>query len=127
MIVYLPGCERDRRGSVLMELEKAGDCYEPQLKRLARNVLRQRYTDGVIDEMLAPERVSYEDLARASSDTSSTEPPSILKSIFHEHVRKRGPHRGVARERRARCRNRGQGGDPRADEARAIEARAGAS
>ena len=83
VIVYLPGCERDRHGSVLMELEKAGDCYEPQLKRLARNVLRQRYTDGVIDEMLAPERVSYEDLARASSDTSSTEPPSVLKSIFH--------------------------------------------
>ncbi|WP_198032238.1 PglZ domain-containing protein [Mesorhizobium sp. LNHC252B00] len=83
MIVYLPGCERDRHGSVLMELEKAGDCYEPQLKRLARNVLRQRYTDGVIDDMLSPERVSYEDLARASSDTSSTEPPSVLKSIFH--------------------------------------------
>jgi hypothetical protein len=83
LIVYLPGCERDRHGSVLMELEKGGDCYEPQLKRLARNVLRQRYTDGVIDEMLAPERVSYEDLARASSDTSSTEPPSVLKSIFH--------------------------------------------
>jgi hypothetical protein len=84
VVLYLPACERDRRGSVLMELEKAGDCYEPQLKRLARNVLRQRYTDGVIDEMLAPERVSYEDLSRASSDTSSTEPPSILKSIFHD-------------------------------------------
>ena len=83
VIVYLPGCERDRHGSVLMELEKAGDCYEPQLKRLARNVLRQRYTDGVIDEMLAPGRVTYEDLARASSETSSTEPPSVLKSIFH--------------------------------------------
>ena len=84
VLIYLPGCERDRRGSVLMELEKAGECYEPQLKRLARNVLRQRYTDGVIDDMLAPERVSYEDLARASSDTSSSEPPSILKSIFHD-------------------------------------------
>ena len=83
VIVYLPGRERDRHGSVLMELEKAGACYEPQVKRLARNVLRQRYTDGVIDEMLAPERVAYEDLARASSDTSSTEPPSVLKSIFH--------------------------------------------
>ena len=83
VVVYLPGCERDRRGSVLMELEKAGECYEPQLKRLARYVLRQRYTDGVIDEILAPERVSYEDLARASSDTSSTETPSVLKSIFH--------------------------------------------
>ncbi len=84
VVIYLPGCERDRRGSVLMELEKAGECYEPQLKRLARNVLRQRYTDGVIDEMLAPERVSYDDIARASSDTSSVEPPSILKSIFHD-------------------------------------------
>ena len=67
-----------------MELEKAGECYEPQLKRLARNVLRQRYTDGVIDEMLAPERVTYEDLARAASDSGSAEPPSILKSIFHD-------------------------------------------
>lgn len=84
VVIYVPGCERDRKGSVLMELEKAGECYEPQLKRLARNVLRQRYTDGVIDEMLAPERVTYEDLARASSDASSSEPPSILKSIFHD-------------------------------------------
>ncbi|MEQ1801914.1 MAG: PglZ domain-containing protein [Gammaproteobacteria bacterium] len=84
VLMYLSGCERDRRGSVLMELEKAGECYEPQLKRLARNVLRQRYTDGVIDEMLAPERVTYEDLARASSDSFSPEPPSLLKSIFHD-------------------------------------------
>jgi len=91
VVIYLPGRERDHRGSVLMELEKAGDCYEPQLKRLARNVLRERYTDGVIDEMLAPERVSYEDLARASSDTSSAEPPSILKSIFHDTSRNGGP------------------------------------
>lgn len=84
VVIYLSGCERDRRTSVLMELEKAGECYEPQLKRLARNVLRQRYTDGVIDEMLAPERVTYEDLARASSDSSSAEPPSLLKGIFHD-------------------------------------------
>jgi len=84
VVIYLPGCERDRRASVLMELENAGECYEPQLKRLARNVLRKRYTDGVIDEMLAPERVTYDDLARASSDASSAEPPSILKSIFHD-------------------------------------------
>src|SRR5262245_44611928 len=83
VIIYIPGCERDRQGSVLMELEKAGDCVEWSLKRLSRNVLRQRYTDGVIDEMLAPEKVTYTDLARASSDSSSTEPPSILKAIFH--------------------------------------------
>jgi hypothetical protein len=84
VVIYLAGCERDRRGSVLMELEKAGECYEPQLKRFARNALRQRYTDGVIDDMLAPERVTYEDLARALSETASPEPPSILRGIFHE-------------------------------------------
>ena len=39
-MIYLPGCERDRRASVLMELKKAGDSWEPQLKRLAKNVLR---------------------------------------------------------------------------------------
>ena len=84
LVIYVPGMERDRRDSVLMELEKAGECYEPQLKRLARNVLRQRYTDGVIDEMLAPERVTYQDLARAASHSGSSEPPSILRSIFHD-------------------------------------------
>jgi hypothetical protein len=83
VIVYLPGVEHDRRGSTLMEIEKAGRDWEPQLKRLARNVLRQRYTDGVIDDRLAPERVTYEDLARAASD-STGEPPSILKAIFHD-------------------------------------------
>ena len=51
VIIYLPRCERDSTGSVLMEIEKAGDCWEPQLKRLARNVLRKRYTDGVIDDL----------------------------------------------------------------------------
>ena len=84
VVIYLPGCERDRRASVLMDLEKAGECYEPQLRRLARNILRQRYTDGVIDEMLASDRVTYGDLARASSVSSSSEPPSILKDLFHD-------------------------------------------
>lgn len=91
VLIYLPSVDRDRRGSVLMELEKAGELHEPQLKRIARSVLRQRYTDGVIDDILAPERVTYEDLARASSDSSSSaEPPSILKSIFHDASGKDG-------------------------------------
>ena len=33
----------------------------------------------------APERVAYEDLARALSDKGGSEPPSVLKAIFHEH------------------------------------------
>lgn len=83
-LIYVPGRGKNRQASVLMELEKSGECYEPQLRRLARNVLRRRYTDGVIDEILSPEHVTYEDLARASSETSATEPPSILKAIFYE-------------------------------------------
>ena len=110
-----------------MEVEKAGECYEPQLKRLARNVLRQRYTDGVIDEMLAPDRVTYEDLARAAADTSSPEPPSILKTIFHDTSRKRCPARRLARERRAGCDDRVEGGHARAREAGSLAARARAA
>lgn len=85
MVVYIPGVAHDRRGSVLMELEKAGTTWEPQLKQLAKNVLLQKYTLGVVDEMLPFDRkVSYEDLARAVAGDSGAEPPSILKSIFHE-------------------------------------------
>lgn len=85
VVLYLPGCERDRRNSVLMELEKAGTSWEPQLKQLARNVLLQKYTLGVVDEMLPFDRVvSYQDLARAAVGGDGAEPPSILKSIFHD-------------------------------------------
>ena len=83
-VIYVPGHRSNAKESLLLELEKAGTCYEPQLKSLARNVLRQVYTDGVVDELLAPEAVSYEDLARASAGGSGTEPPSLLKMIFHE-------------------------------------------
>ena len=53
LVVYLPGCQRDDVGSVLMEAEKAGDVWEPRLKTIARNVLRRKFTDGVIDEPVA--------------------------------------------------------------------------
>ena len=84
VVIYMPGCARDRRGSVLMELEKAGATWEPQLRQLAKNVLLQKYTLGVVDEILQLDRkVSYEDLARAVEGSNGREPPSILKSIFH--------------------------------------------
>lgn len=84
-VIYVLGREWDRNGSLLMELEKAGgspDPYRPQLKSLARYALRQWYTDGVIDELLRPEGVSYEDIARASSEGGSTGAPSHLKMLF---------------------------------------------
>jgi len=86
-VLYIPGVARDRRGSVLMELEKAGTTWEPQLKQLAKNVLLNKYTLGVVDEMLPLDRrVSYEDLVRAAGENSSAEPPSILKNIFHDAI-----------------------------------------
>jgi len=82
-ILYVPGQRLKAEESLLLELEQAGTRYEPQLKSLARNALRRTYTDGVIDELLAPESVSYEDLARASQGGGGSEPPSRLKMIFH--------------------------------------------
>src|SRR5260370_1631358 len=84
VVVYLPGCEPDAIGSVLMESEKGGMRWGLQLKGVGRDVVRKRYTDGVIDGLLAPEGVTYADLAIASSDTGSGEQPSLLKTIFHD-------------------------------------------
>lgn len=84
LVLYLPGVERDHGGSVLMELEKAGDVFEWRLKGMARHALRHRYTDGIIDELLAPEWVGYVDLARAAAETGAAEPPSLLRAIFHD-------------------------------------------
>ncbi|VWX60052.1 conserved hypothetical protein [Burkholderiales bacterium 8X] len=85
VVVYMPNVARDRYASVLMELEKAGTTWEPQLKQLAKNVLLQKYTLGVVDEMLPFDRkVSYEDLARAAAGNSGAEAPSILRSVFHD-------------------------------------------
>lgn len=85
LVVYIPGLAHDAKASVLMELEKAGMTWKPALKQLAKNVLLQKYTLGVVDEMLPfDRRVAYEDLARAAAGNSGAEPPSILKSIFHD-------------------------------------------
>ena len=81
VVLYLPGVSRDPHGSVLMELELAGWRWEPQLRQLARNALRQRYTDGVIDELLDRERVTYEDLVAASAAEGAA-PPSVLKPLL---------------------------------------------
>jgi hypothetical protein len=85
LVVYIPGIAHDAKASVLMELEKAGRTWKPELKQLAKNVLLQKHTLGVVDELLPFDRkVSYEDLARMAAGNSGAEPPSILKSIFHD-------------------------------------------
>ena len=82
LILYLPGAERDRRTSVLMELEKGGQTYEPQLKRLARNVLRDQFTEGRIDEILRPVKVSYTDIAALLQEDNEGMGASILHTVF---------------------------------------------
>ena len=82
LIVYLPGVERDRKASVLMELEKSGTSYEPQLKRLALNVLRKRFTDGQIDEILRPASVGYDDIVSFLHQGEEGTSPSVLRTIF---------------------------------------------
>jgi hypothetical protein len=84
VVIYIPGYTRDPRSSVLMELEKAGTTWVPRLKQLAKNLLLQKYTLGVVDDMLPfGRKVAYEDLARAAAGAGS-EPLSILKSIFYD-------------------------------------------
>ena len=82
LIVYLPGIDRDRKTSVLMELEKSGTAYEPQLKRLALNVLRRRFTDGQIDEMLRPASVGYDDIVSFLHQGEEGKSASVLRTIF---------------------------------------------
>ncbi|MFH0979912.1 MAG: PglZ domain-containing protein [Planctomycetota bacterium] len=81
LLIYIPAERPDRTESPLMELEKAGECYEPQLKRLARNVLRHQYSDGQIDEMLAAETVAYEDVVGLLKEDDGRQ-KSMLKVIF---------------------------------------------
>lgn len=82
LIVYVPGLPRDRQTSPLMEIGKAGTCYEPQLRRLALNVLRKRFTDGQIDEMLRPASIGYDDIVSFLGQGDEGKPASILRSIF---------------------------------------------
>ena len=48
-----------------MELELAGKRWEPQLRQLARIALQQRFTTGVIDELLDRDNLVYDDIAQA--------------------------------------------------------------
>jgi hypothetical protein len=82
LIIYLPGVARDRRASVLMEMERSGICYEPQLKRLGLNMLRKKFTDGQIDEMLRPATVTYDDIVSLLAQSDEGAQASVLRTLF---------------------------------------------
>lgn len=81
LILYLPGIA-PLEHSILMELELGGDRYEPQLKRLARNVLRERFTDGQIDELLQRDSVGYADIVALLRQNDQGQTISILRTLF---------------------------------------------
>lgn len=79
-LVYVPGEERDRKKSALMEFDLAGHTYEPQLRKLARDILRERFSDGQIDGFLEPARVGYAEIA--SYFDQGSEDTSILRLLY---------------------------------------------
>ena len=81
LLLYIPGLA-PAKFSILMELELGGCRYEPQLKRLARNVLRERFTDGQIDEVLQREGVGYTDLVALLRQHEAGQSVSILRTLF---------------------------------------------
>jgi len=80
LVIYVSGIESSE-ASPLKELELAGRPWTPQLRKLARNALRARFTDGVIDELLASRTLSYDDIVAALA-TAGDESPSILKTLL---------------------------------------------
>lgn len=82
VVLYLPGATPDIHGSVLMELELAGCRWEPKLRQVARYAMRQRFTDGAIDELLGRDRVTYGDLVAALATGGADGPPSLLKPLL---------------------------------------------
>lgn len=98
LLVYVPGYAKERLGklrapatpnamqgkdiwNVLFELDCAGKSYEPSLRGLARNELRRRYTDGDIDEMLAPKSLTYHDVVRFLLDEGTAGGPASLVKL----------------------------------------------
>ncbi len=81
IVLYLPGCARES-GSVLCELEKAGTRWEPGLRHLARELLQERTTVGVVDDLLSPDRdLGYADLTRLAAEQGQ-QAVSVLSTLF---------------------------------------------
>ena len=86
LVIYVPGRDRDHQHSVLMEVERAGTCYEPQLRQLARTVLSRHLTQADIDTMLSPEALTNADVVRLVDQARVGETVSLVKVIFPERA-----------------------------------------
>lgn len=85
LLIYLPGKSRDDNSAVLMELELGGDRWEPQLKREARRILKTRFGDGQIDQMLDSPNITYQDvIGLVEDDGNANTSGSLLDLIYSE-------------------------------------------
>lgn len=84
LVLYLPGQKPDEEDSLLMELECAGKRWKPELRRMARDVLKSYYTDGKIDELLAMMALSYADVVQwiEQAEELAGQQGSMLKLVF---------------------------------------------
>jgi hypothetical protein len=84
LVIYMPSEARNKTSSILMEVEEGGECYEPSLKRQARNALKDKgFDDGHIDELLNAEILTYEDVVKFVGQSGPTiVQPSMLQVIF---------------------------------------------
>lgn len=81
LLVYVPAELPEPARDVLMELQKAGRRLDWDFPRQARDCLRRRYTDGVIDEVLEGGRATYDDVVAFLAQRDGGE-ASRLKVIF---------------------------------------------
>jgi hypothetical protein len=83
LLIYLAQKKRDDDTAVLMELEAAGDRWEPQLKREARRVLKKQFGDGQIDQLLSSPTISYADIVGVLAGSEGPSPSGSLLEVIY--------------------------------------------
>lgn len=66
LLIYVPAPRLDLRCDVLLGIGKAGAVFDPTLRDVAREALQAVYTSTELEEMLANDRLTLEDLDRLS-------------------------------------------------------------
>lgn len=87
LLIYIPGKVRHDDSAILMELEAAGDSWEPQLKREARRVLKKRFGDGQIDKMLGSPNITYQDVVDLLDDGDNAQVSGSMLEVIYSEAR----------------------------------------
>jgi len=90
LLVYVPRARLPERSDVLLGMAKAGAVFEQTLEAVAQQALQSVYAPSELDELLAHERLTLEDLDRLSEPGAGR---GIIPLIFDTTA----PHEIVAR------------------------------